>query len=192
MHNGIELRIEIDGKPIVISNSVMLYSLLKFSNGNAPRDLLDAVNTTDAQISVIVRAVDLPADEEIDTDCETAEPSPGVYAVQRFQPEALAVLREEIRGVFADLAEDQDERPTRSNAAHWWDRAELVNWQYRDSGSTKYGLMLVHLPCGHPEYRIESLTESVSRAAQHRCKRDERPADSPAIVEFIADRSRRG
>jgi hypothetical protein len=205
MHNGIELRIEIDGRPIMISDSAMLHGLLRFSVGHNSRDLLDAVNTHGQKVSVIVKAVTVHDDAELSEhadECEAAEPAHLGIAPEpvrprsiAFDPEELAVLREEIRGVFADLAEPNDERPYRSNEAHWWDRAELLNWQYRQSGSEMYGLMLVHLPCGTPEYRIESLTESVSRAAGHRCPRDQPPAydGAPAgVVEFLVDRERRG
>lgn len=83
--------------------------------------------------------------------------------------------------------EAENEAPT-TIVHHWWDRPELVNWAFRHSGNSTYGLCLVHLPCGNLITRVESLTASIEAVTEHDCPKNAKPDTDPAVVQFLSGR----
>lgn len=176
MHKGIELRVDINGRPMVIVDSANLHRLGIYAGvGASWRDLLDPTRFVDdgqdkSGLRIYFRPAQIMDGDELD--------------------EHVAECEAEDQEEDDDDAEYEAYRPN-PRAAHWWDRAELVNWAFRDSGSRTYGLTMVHQPCGGCVLRVESLTEAVRRAAEHECPRNAPPAaDPPGVTEFLRETGR--
>lgn len=94
MHNGIELRVTLDGRPIVKAESLLLHNLLNASGGNE-RDLLDCINlSTVKEISIYVRPVKVDDGHQLDDDeCESDEPAERPYAAGWWDRAELANWR---------------------------------------------------------------------------------------------------